>query len=489
MVEELRKQMSQYKDQMPEEAWNIFMALCEVTEHLDKSHKALWSRIKELEDRLSKDSQNSSKPPSSDSPFKERLKARRKKGMRKPGGQKGHEGNTLKMVSVADKTEVHKLDNCPECGESLNDIPALGYDRRQVFDIPPIQMEVTEHRSEIKHCCGCHKEVAGEFPAHVSGSVQYGPNLKTLLTYWQNYQMLPYARTVEMVQDLTGHKLSAGTLFNTQTKVYDTLEDFEARLIQLLCNEELAHFDETGAKMIRSLAWIHLCTTQTHAHFAVHSKRGTEAMNDIGILPNFEGTAVHDFWKSYFEYALNHAMCNAHLLRELEFIFECYDQDWAQKMGALLRSIKKAVDRAKEKNQSELPKNVRSRFQNQYDKLLEEGFAINPNPPPTGKKGRPKKPKPLNLLERFQDWENAILRFMYEFEVPFDNNLAERNLRMLKVKLKISGCFRSLKGAQYFMRIRSFIVTARMQGLTAFQALKELFVNPLDIQDRLILCQ
>lgn len=232
----------------------------------------------------------------------------------------------------------------------------VGHERRQVFDIPPIDMEVSEHQAEMKHCPCCDSVVVADFPADVSSSVQYGPNLKSLLTYWQNYQMLPYARTVEMVRDLTGHTVSAGTLHNTQTKVYKALEDFEQGVKELLSKEDLAH------------------------------------------------------------------------------------------------------DR-------------------------------NPKPPPTGKRGRTKKSKPLNLLERFDDWESAVLRFMDDFEVPFDNNLAERNLRMLKVKLKVSGCFRSQKGAEYFMRIRSFIVTARMQGLTAFQALKELFVKPLDITQRLILCQ
>lgn len=458
-----------------------------VTSHYELELESLRRRLGDLEEQRSKNSKNSSKPPSTDSPFKAKPSVKRKKGGRKAGGQRGHPGSTLKMVEVAEHTKVHKLSSCPICAKSLAGVSAHGHEIRQSYDIPSIGVEVTEHQAEVKTCSCCMHEVSAAFPAEVGSSVQYGPHIKTLLAYFQNYQMLPYGRTVEMIYDLTGHQLSAGTVYNTQEKVYKALEDFETRLISLLADEDLAHFDETGVKMVRALAWTHLCTTQTHAHFGVHATRGKEAMEDIGILPNFEGTAVHDFWKSYFSYALNHAMCNAHLLRELEFIFEHYDQQWAKKMGTLLRSTKKAVDRAKENGKSELAKNVRARFQNQYDKLLEEGFDLNPQPPPTGKSGRPRKPKALNLLERFRDFEDAILRFMYEFEVPFDNNLAERNLRMLKVKLKVSGCFRSLKGAQFFMRIRSFLVTARMQGYTAFQALNELFLNPDQIKDRLIL--
>lgn len=457
-----------------------------VVSYYESELETLRGRLSALEAQQSKNSKNSSKPPSTDSPFVPKPKAKRKKGGRKPGGQKGHAGSTLKMVTVADHTDVHELSNCPLCGESLAEVGAHKYEVRQSFDIPAIQVEVTEHRSEVKSCSCCSHEVSAAFPPHVERPVQYGPHIKTLLAYLQNYQMLPYGRTVELIYDLTGHQMSAGTVYNTQEKVYQALDDFETRLISLLSDQDLAHFDETGVKVVRALAWTHLCTTQTHAHFAVHAQRGKEAMEHIGILPNFEGTAVHDFWKSYFGYALNHAMCNAHLLRELEFIFEQYDQEWAKKLGTLLRSTKKSVDRAKQNGKSELAKNVRARFQNQYDKLVEEGFDLNPQPPPTGKPGRPRKPKPLNLLERFRDFEDAILRFMYEFEVPFDNNLAERNLRMLKVKLKVSGCFRSQKGAEYFMRIRSFLVTARMQGYTAFQALNELLINPNQIKDSLI---
>lgn len=460
-----------------------------IVAYYEAEQEKLQAEIQALKDQLSKNSSNSSKPPSSDSPFTERLKARRKQSLRKPGGQEGHEGRTLKMVAEPTHTEVHRLDSCTQCGHCLKEMGIVGHERRQVFDIPPIDMEVSEHQAEMKHCPSCDSVVVADFPADVSSSVQYGPNLKSLLTYWQNYQMLPYARTVEMVRDLTGHTLSAGTLHNTQTKVYNALEDFEQELKELLSKEDLAHFDETGMRISSDLVWVHLCTTPTHAHFATHAKRGHEAMTAIGILPHFQGTAVHDFWKSYFSFGCDHAACNAHLLRELKFIEERYGQDWAANMAGLLIRIKRAVEKAKENGKTQLAKNLRSRFHNQYEKLLQEGFDRNPKPPPTGKRGRTKKSKPLNLLERFDDWESAVLRFMDDFEVPFDNNLAERNLRMLKVKLKVSGCFRSQKGAEYFMRIRSFILTARMQGLAAFQALKELFVKPLDITQRLILGQ
>jgi len=439
----------------------------------------LEARIKELEDQLSKTSKNSSKPPSSDGYKKPSPKSLRAKTNRKKGGQKGHQGFNLKLSKNPDQRILYKVHQCSNCQKSLENQQLLKTSIRQVYDIPPLKMEVTEYQIEVKRCtCGCINE--GKFPSEVSHYVQYGANLKTLMTYLQDYQLLPYQRSAELVDDLFSHQISQGTLYNIRQNAFEQLENFELDLELFLCAATLAGFDETGLRVLAKLHCLHSCSTDDCVHYQVHEKRGSEAMNDIGILPHFKGIAVHDFWKSYYQYDCDHALCNAHILRELIFIKERFEQDWAQQMIDLLLKMKQARTTALIQNKDRLSAATLKKYRKKYDEILQKGRQLNPlsnSPPSKGKRGRKPKSKPRNLLERLETFSDDVLRFFYDFTVPFDNNFSERDLRMMKVKLKISGCFRSLNGAKYFARIRSYIGTARKQGINAFDAIRSLFTD------------
>ena len=469
---------------LPTESQAVVSAIAMIYE--SKVQK-LEARIKELEDQVSKNSRNSSKPPSSDGYKKPSPKSLRVKTNRKKGGQKGHRGFNLELSKNPDYTVLHKVVQCIHCQKNLNNQPLLKTSIRQVYDIPPLKMEVTEHQIEVKRCsCGCINE--GIFPQEASHYVQYGANLKTLMTYLQDYQLLPYQRSAELVDDLFAHKISQGTLYNIRQSAFEQLENFELDLELFLCAATLAGFDETGLRVLAKLHWLHSCSTDDCVHYQVHEKRGSKAMDDIGILPHFKGVAVHDFWKSYYKYDCDHALCNAHILRELIFIKERFEQNWAQQMIDLLLKMKQARTRALIQCKDGLSAATLKKYRKKYDEILQNGMLLNPlsnSPPSKGKRGRKPKSKPRNLLERLKEFSDDVLRFFYDFTVPFDNNFSERDLRMMKVKLKISGCFRSLNGAKYFARIRSYIGTARKQGINAFDAIRSSFTLN-DVPDKLI---
>ncbi|MCB9274965.1 MAG: IS66 family transposase [Lewinellaceae bacterium] len=464
---------------MPEEAQVLVEAIVVFYEHRYESKiQKLEARIKELEDQISKNSRNSSKPPSSDEFDKPAPKSQRKKTGRKAGGQKGHEGTNLKMVESPDIVEgVYKVKVCACCQKSLRRQKADTIERRQVYDLPPLELIITEHQAEVKRC-SCGYVNRADFPPGVNHYVQYGPNIKSLLVYMQDYQLLPYERTKEFVQDIFGHQLSTGTLHNIRQYAFDQLGTFEERLKALLTVAVVAGFDETGIRIMAQRLWLHSCSTTQHAYYDVHAKRGQVAMDDIGILPRFEGIAIHDFWKSYYHYGSEHGLCNAHLLRDLTFIKERFKQTWADGLASLLLKMKAAKERAIAQGKLSLSPATLSRYRGLYEELVQKGLKANPyKPPPKKKRGRKKKTKPRNLIERFRDYADDILRFFYDFKVPFDNNFSERDIRMMKVKQKISGCFRSFDGAKFFARIRSFIVTARKQNVNVFNALRNLFMD------------
>ena len=441
-------------------------------------------RIKELEDQLSTNSQNSSKPPSTDKPYnKPSPKSRRVKTGKKVGGQEGHKGRNLKMVDSPDDYVHHKVSVCENCGHDLEETAVKKISRRQVYDIPVLNIQVTEHQSEVKICsCGCQNS---NFPPHASHYVQYGPRIKGLMVYLQNYQLLPYGRTSELIEDLFNHTISCGTLHNTQKEAYRKLEDFEMDLKKVLTLAAVAGFDETGFRVLTSCWWLHSCSTDSHAYYEVHKNRGSEAMDEIGILPDFKGIAIHDFWKSYLKYTCTHGLCNAHLIRELTFIHERLGEVWAKDLIDLLIEIKKTKDQAIQANKTSLADNILKQFDKQYDKIVKEGLDANPFSPPLylkgqkKKRGRPAKTKQRNLLERLRDYKADIIRFCKDFRVPFDNNFSERDIRMMKLKQKISGCFRSKQGALYFARIRSFIMSARKQKRSVLDDLINIFNSNL----------
>lgn len=441
---------------------------------LQQMVKEQAAEIQSLRDQLAKNSQNSGKPPSSDGLKKPRTRSLREKSGRDSGGQQGHQGHTLKMVEKPDHVEVHEASICPYCDTELGSVEAHEYEKRQVFDIPPVQVEVTEHRSEIKVCSGCGERVKGDFPAGVTQPVQYGPRIKAQAVYLNNYQLIPLARTSELLGDFYGHVPTEAFVLASNAAVIQQVEGSLEAIKQQLINAEVVHYDESGLRVEGKLNWLHSAGTNRLTYYGVHPKRGKDAMKAIGILPLFEGIAVHDHWKSYFTFDnCQHSLCNAHHLRELRFIYEQYEQPWAQEMSKLLLDSKDAVDTEKSHHKTTLAAEQLSRFEQRYDEIIAQGLEANPPPviPPPKKRGRKKQSPPKNLLDRLQQFKPQVLAFMYDFRVPWDNNLAERDVRMVKIKQKVSGTFRTRYGADTFCSIRSYISTVRKHNLNVIESL------------------
>ena len=423
---------------------------------------------------------NSSKPPSSDGLKKPKTRSLRQKGERPLGGQPGHKGNTLKMVAEPDHVEPHLALNCRHCQTDLREIAAVGQEKRQVFDVPPIRLEVTEHQAEIKQCPGCGQQVKGEFPTGVRQPTQYGPRLKAQASYLNSYHFIPLARTEELLTDFYGQAPSEAVVIQANDLLAEQVKPTLAGIRQQLINAPVAHFDESGLRVENKLQWLHLASTPELTLYHVHGKRGQEGMAAGGILPEFGGKAVHDHFSSYMQFGNSqHCFCNAHHLRELQFVAGQYQQSWATELAQLLLDIKAEVAATPQPAMC-LPLDRLAFYQTEYDKLMAKGLAANPplaNPPPK-KRGRPKQSPPKNLLDRFKH-KSGVLAFMYDFTVPFDNNLAERDVRMVKVKQKVSGAFRTQNGADTFYALRSYISTARKHGQNVIDTLHDPFLgNP-----------
>ena len=450
------------------EVIDLFLMLQEQLVQMD-------ARLQQLEDQVAKDSSNSSKPPSSDGLSKPRTRSLRKSKGRKPGGQPGHEGHTLEMKSEPDHVKVHELSSCPHCSTDLSAVVAAEHRRRQVYDVPPVQIEVTEHQAEIKHCPSCQQTVEASFPTGVTQPVQYGPRLKAQASYLNNYQLIPVARTCELLGDFYGHSPSWAFIKQANQAVEAGISPSLAEIERLLTLAKLVHCDESGLRVEGQLHWIHSVSTEWLTLYNLHRKRGREAMYEIGILPQLTEWMMHDHWASYLAFeACNHAFCNAHHLRELQFITDRYEQSWAVDMAELLCDIKCEVDESAAEANS-FPSDRLAHFDAQYDAILQRGFEVNPAPDPSTakKRGRPKQSPPKNLLDRLQKHKAGTLAFMYDFDIPFDNNLAERDIRMVKLKQKISGTFRTTTGANTFCAIRSYISTVRKQGGNVISALHD----------------
>ena len=436
----------------------------------------LIQQLQAQQDRLNKNSKNSSKPPSSDGFKKHRTKSTRKRGNKKSGGQNGHKGYTLKPSENPDHTEVHKVGQCAMCGGTLEDTEVVGYQRRQVFDIPPIQLEVTEHQAEIKICSYCGTENTALFPPDVTASVQYGSRVKALAVYLNNYQFVPLERISEFFEDVVGHRPSEAITLQANTTCAESVKPANDAIKEQLINADVVNFDETGLQVENKLNWLHVACTPGLTYYNVHLKRGGEAMDSIGILPEFGGTAVHDHWSPYFGYeGLKHGLCNAHHLRDLIFVYEQYGQEWAEKMSRCLIDIKEEVDCVRQFSDHLDPEKIEA-YEARYDKIIEDGLKRNPPPSKEpGKRGRVKQSPPKNLLDRLKEHKQEVLAFMHDFSVPFDNNLAERDVRMMKVKQKVSGTFRTAEGADVFCSIRGYISTARKNGLRVLDAIHDAF--------------
>lgn len=439
-----------------------------VTALLNENQK-LMAKNETLRERINQTNQNSNTP-SSVNPFVKPKSLRVKTG-RKPGGQSGHKGITLHRFEVVDEVVEHAIDCCYNCGTDISNVQAHTQSR-QVVDVV-IKRIVTEHRVEEKYCPICGKLVASPFPDEVSHYLQYGPTLKSIMLCLNQGNFVPFERLSQISRDILGVPLSTGSLVNMVKECGENLKQSMNYIKKQLLQSDVIHSDETGLRVSGKTVWLHNASNEQYTYVETHEKRGNEATDAIGILKEFHGVLVHDFWKSYFMYdQCLHALCNAHILRELNGVVDNFKQEWAQEMITLLVELNTKV----KQSGGFLVGSDLNVFKNRYDEILSAARTQNPSiaqPPSISKKrGRVAKSKPQNLIERMVEHKEDILRFTTDPQIPFDNNQAERDIRMSKIHQKVSGCFRSTDGNNAFGNIRSYISTAIKQGVSMFDAIQ-----------------
>jgi transposase len=442
---------------------------------LEVANAALEAQVAELERRLGQDSSNSSKPPSQDGLRKPTRPPRGDPGGRRPGKQPGAAGAHLAQVAEPDEVVVHAPERCAGCGAGLVAAPVTGVEARQVFDVPEMRLQVTEHRAQ-RRCCGCGQITVGVFPQGVRAPAQYGPGVRALGCYLLVYQHLPIDRAAGLLAEVLGAPVAAGTLAGLVAAGAAGLDGFASTVREQLAAAPVVHVDETGARVAGRLHWVHSASTPELTWQTVHPKRGKVAMDAAGVLPGFGGVAVHDGWSPYWRYEVTHALCGAHLLRELEAVAEQPRQGWAAGMAELLGDAKLLADRARATGRERVDDEARARLKARYQRLLADGRRVNPPSRPLRRRhGRARRSPAARLLVRLDAHREEVLQFLDDSRVPFDNNQAERDLRMVKLQQKISGCWRTLAGAEAFLVVRSYLSTARKQGLNPLVVLWRLY--------------
>lgn len=433
---------------------------------------SLTHQVKSLQERQAKDSHNSSLPPSSDR-FTRKTKSLRKKSEKKSGGQEGHPGTSLHWSSIPDEIIEKHVAQCEACHHDLHEVAVCHVERRQVHDVPPPRRIVQEYRAEQKQCPVCQHITAAEFPKEVAAPMQYGPTIGAVAVYLVQQQLLPLARAAEVMADLLGVQMSEGTICALIQRCATNVAGVELQIKDALVKAEVLHQDETGLYVLGKRYWMHTTSTETLTHYHVDKSRGQKALEAIGILPKFQGISIHDRWSSYFLYGCEHALCLVHLLRDLVFLAEEHHALWAAELKDLLLEMKTATEQARVEGKRWLHPLEVADWEAAFLHLLDQGELVTPRATaPPGKKGRCKQSAARNLLDSLHKHQKAIFCFLEDLRVDFDNNLAERDLRMIKVQQKISGCFRSLAGAQAFSRIRGYLSTLRKQGLPLLSALQ-----------------
>lgn len=472
-MEELRRE----NERLKQENHELRQLLHQVMDRINAAEE----KLKRLSEQLKQNSRNSNWPSSRDKGRqKAKPKSLRAKTKRKAGGQEGHPGYSLAFNPEPDVIEKHRPNQCEHCQAALAEtIAASGSSKRQVLELPSLRFVTIEHQAETVQCPRCGQATSGRFPVGVTNPVQYGSQVKRLAVYLRNEQFIPYERERQLLADLFELPISAGSLQNFVEAAAARVEPVVAAIKAAVSQAEVGHSDETGFYINGQRYWLHTLSSEALTYYEAHPKRGQKATDAIGILPHFRGTLVHDAWSAYFSYQhFLHALCNAHHLRDLTAIVENDHQQWAAWMIDYLLAAKELVAAAQQTGATQLPADDQHRIHQLYAAIVYLGLEENPlalSQPPPNKRGRPKKTKARNLVERFDLHQAAILRFILDFKVPFDNNLAERDIRMMKVQQKVSGCFRTWQAAQQFCRLRSYISTIRKQGLNVWLALGSLF--------------
>jgi len=442
---------------------------------LRAENASLKAWIAELERRLGLNSSNSGKPPSSDGLKKPaRLQSLREHSGKKPGGQKGHKGETLRQVADPNEVVDHYPSACSRCGAGLDPETSVGHSARQVFDLPePPSLVVTEHRAHDCQCAVCGAKTRAPFPDGVNAPVQYGARITAFVIYLLHYQLLPEDRLAELMADLFGVKLAAATIARMSRTCAERLRGFAETVRDLVAGTAVKHMDETGFRIGGKTQWLHVASTALLTFYRVCAKRGC-------LLANVAGIVIHDHWKPYYTMqGVQHALCNAHHLRELKALVEIEKEEWARKMQQLLRRACYAANRARERGVPMKPRLIEC-LERRYDAILAEGLVFHEAQAPLARaamkrggqrRGRAPRRTGHNLLLRLATRKEDTLRFLHDPTVPFTNNQAERDGRMMKLRQKISGGFRSFEGAMDFALIRSFLSTAKKQSWNIIDAL------------------
>jgi transposase len=435
---------------------------------------ALRAEVADLRERLERNPRNSSMPPSAELFTKppSPSRAERRAAAKKQGKQPGAPGRHLAQRADPDLVVTHAPTACTSCGSGLEGAEVVDTESRQVFDLPEIHLHVTEHRAQRRRC-GCGATTKATFPAVATAPACYGPGVRALAAYLAVHQHLPFDRMAQLFADVLGAPVSVGSLAQMVTEAADATGPFTDQVRELLIQAPAVHFDETGGRVQGSLHWVHSASTSLLTLLGCHKRRGRVAMDDLGVLGAMSGVAIHDGWKPYRHYDVDHALCNAHHLRELIAVGIGWDQTWANDLADLMREAKRTVAAARATGSDQLDPATLHSIRVRYGQLVAKGFSLNPEPE-TGKRSGYDK-KAFNLLRRLDGQRDDVLRFTTDFAVPFDNNQAERDIRMVKLQQKISGSWRTLQGAKNFCAIRSYVSTMRKQDADILGGLRLLF--------------
>ena len=463
---------------------NLTASVAELTDTVDK----LKQTIEELREQLNKNSRNSSKPPSSDGlgkPTVKKDRSLREASGKKQGAQEGHEGVCLSIISNPDHTENHMHSDCEGCPyhDAWLEKACIKETRHEIDAV--VTVDVTAHNLFSVPECPLHGgSRTGHFPADIKAAVQYGKNLQAMVVAFNTVGAVSINRTHEILSSVFNIPLATGTIKNMVTRCADSLKGTHEKIRLKMTTRGLIHCDETGTRVDGKTWWVHNASDRDYTYLTINKKRGRIGMDEAGVLPHARGIIVHDCWGSYWQYPdVTHAVCCAHLLRELNGVIENHpEQTWAPKFRRLLLDMKKSRDEAVQEHRDELSSQQLSKFDTEYDDIIKTAYEENPLPETSAKKrGRKKKSKVLNLICRLDNYKASVCLFIKNLCVPFDNNQAERDLRMVKVKTKVSGCFRSEEGAQEYLTIMSYIGCANKHHINAFTAIREALNGNPDI--------